>query len=129
MAVIQQNLEKLSVFAGVPTPAADVTATQTSGAIALLTYDGDVILILDCSASGGSSPTLDIKVQDCATSGGSYADVSGAAFTQVTTSASLQTLALNKDECKRYIKIVQTLGGSSQTYRYSVNLVGVTKYG
>ena len=101
MAVIQQNLEKLSVFAGVPTPAANVTATQTSGALDLLTYDGDVVLILDCSASGGSSPTLDIKVQDCATSGGSYADVSGAAFTQVTTSASLQTLALNKDECKR----------------------------
>ena len=86
-------------------------------------------MILDCSASGGSSPTLDIKVQDCATSGGSYADVSGAAFTQVTTSASLQTLALNKDECKRYIKIVQTLGGSSQTYRYSINLVGLKKYG
>jgi len=41
----------------------------------------------------------------------------------------LQTLALNKDECKRYIKIVQTLGGSSQTYRYSINLVGLKKYG
>ena len=102
MSVIQQNLEKLTVVAGV---AAAVTSTATSSAIDLLEYDGDVMLILDSAAGGGSSPTLDIKITNSDASSGTYTDLSGATFTQVTGSASMQTLAINKDECKRYIKL------------------------
>ena len=127
MSVIQQNLEKLTVVAGVATAA--VTSTATSSAIDLLEYDGDVLLILDSAAGGGSSPTLDIKLTECATTGGTYTDLSGATFTQVTGSASMQTLAINKDESKRYIKIVQTIGGSSPSFTFSINLVGLKKYG
>ena len=127
MSVIQQNLEKVTVVAGVATAA--VTSTATSSAIDLLEYDGDVVLILDSAAGGGSSPTLDIKLTECATTGGTYTDLSGATFTQVTGSASMQTLAINKDECKRFIKIVQTIGGSSPTFTFSINLIGLKKYG
>ena len=127
MSVIQQNLEKLTVVAGVATAA--VTSTATSSAIDLLEYDGDVMLILDSAAGGGSSPTLDIKVTESEATGGTYTDLSGASFTQVTGSASMQTLAINKDECKRFIKIVQTIGGSSPTFTFSINLVGLKKYG
>ena len=52
MSVIQQNPEKLTVV-GVATAA--VTSTATSSAIDLLEYDGDVMLILDSAAGGGSS--------------------------------------------------------------------------
>ena len=127
MSVIQQNLEKLTVVAGVATAA--VTSTATSSAIDVLEYDGDVMLILDSAAGGGSSPTLDIKVTESDASGGRYTDLSGATFTQVTGSASMQTLAINKDECKLFIKIVQTIGGSSPTFTFSINLVGLKKYG
>ena len=127
MSVIQQNLEKVTVVAGVATAA--VTSTATSSSIDLLEYDGDVMLILDSAAGGGSSPTLDIKLTECATTGGTYTDLSGATFTQVTGSASMQTLAINKDESKRFIKIVQTIGGSSPTFTFSINLIGVKKYG
>ena len=126
MSVIQQNLEKLTVVAGVATAA--VTSTATSSAIDLLEYDGDVMLILDSAAGGGSSPTLDIKITECATTGGTYTDLSGATFTQVTGSASMQTLVINKDSAERYIKIVQTIGGSSPTFTFSINLVGLKKY-
>ena len=127
MSVIHQNLEKLTVVAGVATAA--VTSTATSSAIDLLEYDGDVVLVLDSAAGGGSSPTLDIKLTESDASGGTYTDLSVATFTQVTGSASMQTLAINKDECKRYIKIVQTIGGSSPTFTFSINLIGVKKYG
>ena len=70
-----------------------------------------------------------IKVQDSDESGGTYGDLSGATFTQVTTSASVQTLEVNKDECKRFIKIVQTVGGSSPVFVYGISLVGAKKYG
>ncbi len=127
MAIIQQNLEKLDVTAAVAS--ASVTATATSSAIDLKEFDGDVILVLNCAAGTGSSPTLDIKVQDSDETGGTYGDLSGAAFTQVTTSASLQTLEVNKDECKRFIKIVQTVGGSSPVFVYGVSLIAAKKYG
>ena len=127
MAIIQQNLEKLEISAAVAS--ASVTATATSSAIDLKEFDGDVLLVLNCAAGTGSSPTLDIKVQDSDETGGTYGDLSGAAFTQVTTSASLQTLEVNKDECKRFIKIVQTVGGSSPVFVYGISLIGAKKYG
>ena len=127
MAIIQQNLEKLDVTAAVAS--ASVTATATSSAIDLKEFDGDVLLVLNCAAGTGSSPTLDIKVQDSDETGGTYGDLSGATFTQVTTSASVQTLEVNKDECKRFIKIVQTVGGSSPVFVYGISLIGAKKYG
>ena len=127
MAIIQQNLEKLDITAAVAS--ASVTATATSSAIDLKEFDGDVLLVLNCAAGTGSSPTLDIKVQDSDETGGTYGDLSGAAFTQVTDSASLQTLEVNKDECKRFIKLVQTVGGSSPVFVYGISLIGAKKYG
>ena len=127
MAIIQQNLEKLEISAAVAS--ASVSATATSSAIDLKDFDGDVLLVLNCAAGTGSSPTLDVKVQDSDETGGTYGDLSGAAFTQVTTSASLQTLEVNKDECKRFIKLVQTVGGSSPVFVYGVSLVALKKYG
>jgi len=127
VAINQLNLEKLDITAAVAS--ASVTATATSSAIDLKEFDGDVILVLNCAAGTGSSPTLDIKVQDSDETGGTYGDLSGAAFTQVTTSASLQTLEVNKDECKRFIKIVQTVGGSSPVFVYGISLIAAKKYG
>ena len=127
MAINQLNLEKLDITAVVAS--ASVTATATSGAIDLKEFDGDVLLVLNCAAGTGSSPTLDIKVQDSDETGGTYGDLSGATFTQVTDSASVQTLEVNKDECKRFIKIVQTVGGSSPVFVYGISLVGAKKYG
>ncbi len=127
MAIIQQTLEKLQIFSCVATAA--VTSTATSAAIDLKEYDGDVSLILSCAAGTGSSPTLDVKVQDSDASNGTYGDLSGAAFAQVTDSASVQVITFVKDEAKRYIKIVQTVGGSTPSFTFSINAVALKKYG
>ena len=127
MAIIQQNIEKLEIFSCVATAA--VTSTATSSAIDLKEYDGDVSLILTSAAGTGSSPTLDVKVTDSATSGGTYTDLSGATFTQVTGSVSMQVITFSKDECKRYIKIVQTIGGSTPSFTFSINGIALKKYG
>tara|TARA_S200000501_G_scaffold110296_1_gene103625 strand:- start:7484 stop:7867 length:384 start_codon:yes stop_codon:yes gene_type:complete len=127
MAIIQQTLEKLEVFSCVATAA--VTSTATSAAIDLLEYDGDVSLILTSAAGTGSSPTLDVKVQDSDASGGTYGDLSGATFTQVTGSVSMQVITFCKDEAKRYIKIVQTIGGSTPSFTFNINGVALKKYG
>ena len=126
MSVLQQNLDKLTVVAGKATGA--VTSTATSSAIDLLEYDGDVLLVLDCAAGTGTSPTLDVKITNSDASSGTYTDLSGATFTQVVDAASMQTLVINKDSAERYIKIVQTITGSSPSFTFSINLIGVKKY-
>jgi hypothetical protein len=126
MAILQQALDKLALIAGHPTAARTATG-QTSG-IDLQTYDGDVVFLLDSAAGSGTSPTLDVTIEDSADNS-SFAAISGAAFTQVTGTASAQKLVINKDSARRYVRVKYTIGGSSPSFTFSVNAVGVTKYG
>lgn len=126
MAILQQALDKLALIAGHPTAARTATG-QTSG-IDLQTYDGDVVFLLDSAAGSGTSPTLDVTIEDSADNS-SFAAISGAAFTQVTGTASAQKLVVNKDSARRYVRVKYTIGGSSPSFTFSVNAVGVTKYG
>jgi hypothetical protein len=64
----------------------------------------------------GASATLDLKAQDSATSGGTYADISGKAITQLTqagTDSNKQAiLNLRSDELNsgaRYVKFAMTV--------------------
>ena len=59
----------------------------------------------------------------------SFSALSGAAFTQVTGTASAQTLEVSADNCKRYVRIKYTIGGSSPSFTFSVNAIGLKKYG
>ena len=126
MAILQQALDKLALIAGHPTAARTATG-QTSG-IDLRTYDGDLVFLLDSAAGSGTSPTLNVTIEDSADNS-SFAAISGAAFTQVTGTASAQKLVVNKDSARRYVRVKYTIGGTSPSFTFSVNAVGVTKYG
>ena len=127
MGLIQQNLESVNLVAGHPTAARTATG-QTSG-IDVRDYDGDLVFVLDTTGGGsGSSPTLDVTIEDSADNS-SFSALSGAAFTQVTASASAQTLEVSADNCKRYVRIKYTIGGSSPSFTFSVNAIGLKKYG
>lgn len=102
------------------------TTTETGSAIDLQQYVGAMKVVLSSSAGGGTTPTLDVKLTECDTSGGTYTDVSGAAFTQVTNAAdSTEAITLNADSCKRYIKAVATIAGTSPTFDMALVAVGV----
>jgi len=105
-----------------------VTSTQTSAALDVKAMVGFVAVNLDSSIGTGTNPTLDIKIQESTTSGGSYTDVLDAdgnvvQFTQVTDSAaSQQVIALNADGSKGFLKAVQTLTGTTPSFTYVVNI-------
>ena len=127
MSVIQQNLGELNLIAGHPTAAR--TATGQTAGIDLRVFDGDVVFVLDSAAGAGTSPTLDVTIEDSADNS-SFSALSGAAFTQVTGTASAQKLSIDKDNAKRYVRIKYTIGGSSgQSFTFSVNALGLKKYG
>lgn len=134
MTILAQGLEKLEHFALAPTAS---RATNLDGtAVDLRDYDGDVVLILDVAAGGTSTCT--VTLHDSADNS-SFAAASAAftrdgvaqaagtvAFAQVSTSASKQTIVVSKDGLRRYVKVVSAEAG---THVYSVNGVGVKKYG
>jgi hypothetical protein len=111
-------------------PVAAVTASANGSAIDLQELSGQVAAMADVSAPvAGSSPTMDLKLQDSADGSTGWADVSGGAFVQVTSAASNQKLSLNKDSLKRYVRVVKTIGGtSSPQYLVSVKILGIKKY-
>jgi hypothetical protein len=134
MAFIQQGLEKLQHFALAPTASRNAALNGT--AVDLKDYDGDVALVLDV-ASGGTS-TCTVTLQDSADNS-SFANVSAeftrdgalqapgtVSFAQVSTTASKQVIVVSKDGLRRYVKAVSVEGG---THVYSVNGLGVKKYG
>jgi len=102
------------------------TATATGDAIDLRDYVGDLKVILSTSAGGDTDHTLNVKLTECDTSGGTYADVSGAVFTEVTDAAdSTESITVNVDGLKRYVKAVATIAGTSPTFDMSLVAVGM----
>ena len=126
MGLNRLNLERLETLSGLGT--STKTATGNGTGIDLQGYEGDILFILDSAAGGGSSPTLDVTIED-SDDNSTFGALSGAAFTQVTGSASTQKLSISADECKRYVRVKFTIGGSSPSFDFSVTGLGLKKYG
>jgi len=119
-----------AITATVMIGSASVTASANGTGIDLKDYEGEIGVILNASnATAGSSPTLDVKLQDSADNS-SFNDISGAAFTQVTGSGGgVQKMTLNSDSIRRYIRHVVTIGGtSSPAFPVGLTLLGIKKY-
>lgn len=87
-------------------------------------HNGKGAVILSSAIGTGTSPTLDVKIQDSATSGGTYVDVTGAAFTQVTdAAASFQTISLNMHGLNNFVRALATITGTSPVFDCAVVLV------
>lgn len=107
------------------------TSSLDGTPIDLLDYEGVGDFILNASAAtAGTTPTLNCKLQECATSNGTYADVTSGAFTQVTDvagTAGVQILKLNVSDMKRYVKLIGTIAGANASFDFSSEFVGMKK--
>lgn len=101
---------------------ASQASTVTGAAVDLQAYDAPVAIIQN---HGTGTGTLDGKIQDSADGSTGWADVSGATFTQSTTTADCKVMALNPKNAKRYIRYVGTIVTGPQNV--AVQLVGVKK--
>jgi len=105
-----------------------VAASANRTGVDLVDYEGDIMAILDAEA-GGASVTYAVKIQDSADNS-TFADVSGLAFTTTDANTALrETLRINSDEVKRYIRAVITVAGGTGTGAVSVVALGSKKYG
>ena len=80
-----------------------------------------VSAILVVGNAGGSSPTLDVFLQESTDGSNNWTSVTGGAFTQVTTSNRVQVLPF--EPTKRFVRSNGTTGGSSPVFEATV-LIG-----
>ena len=73
------------------------------------------------------TPTLDVKLQESDTLGGTYTDIVGGAFTQFGAADSFQVLKLDIANTKKYVRGSATAGGTSPVSAYNVTLTGMPK--
>ena len=110
-------------------PAA-ITATTTAAAVDVSALHGLADVILNTGVTGGADEVADVKLTHCATSGGTYTDVANGAFAQVTYAggASCQTLVVDADSLKKYVKVVATLDGTTPAVTLGVTISAKRNY-
>ena len=120
MKIIDVHNELLAsnLIAGTYTVNADGTVVD------LQDYQGVLKVILNSGAGGGTTPTLDAKIQDSADNS-AFADIPDKVFGQVTDAGlSIQILGIDTRTVKRYIRVALTIGGTTPTFGLAVTAVG-----
>jgi hypothetical protein len=103
----------------------DRSASANGTAIDILSYEGQAAAILQSAAGTGTTPTLDVRLQDSSDGSTDWADVTGAAFAQVTNAAaSTQIVKFNASAVQRYIRAVATIAGTTPLFTCAVSFVG-----
>ena len=99
------------------------TSVDASGASVNLSSDvaNIVSAILVVGNAAGTSPTMDIKLQESTDGSTNWTDVTNGAFTQVTTSNKVQVLPFKPT--KQYVRCTGTVGGTSPVLETTV-LIG-----
>jgi len=107
----------------------EYTSTETGTGIDMSLYEGMAVVVLNSSAkTAGTDPTLDVKLQSDPAVGGTYADISGATFAQITTVAGTEAIAINVSNCDVFVRAIGTIGGTdTPTFDFGVTIYGVKK--
>lgn len=103
-----------------------ITATGNGAAVNVGDYQGMALLHLNAGA--GNAGTTTVKLQHSEDGTNNWEDVPGAAFAAVGTSASEQTLKINADRLRKFVRVVDTLAGGANAISRSVTLVGIKQY-
>jgi len=109
-----------------PVGALTATGLTTTG-VNLSAYDGSGVFTLHSAAGGGTDPTMDVKLQHCDTTDGSYVDITGATFAQVVDAAVAESIAVDMSQVKAFVKAAWTIAGTSPTFTCGVTFHGIAK--
>lgn len=105
------------------------TATANGTGVDLLGAEGWVSAILNVGTVTGTTPTLDVKLQE-SDDNSTFSDISGAAFTQVTATPSPATtisVLTTHRRAKRYVRAVATIGGTTPSFPCAVTIMARKK--
>lgn len=125
MALNQRNFEALEHFSAYAP--ATVTATGAGSGVDLMGYDGDVVFVMQATAAGASAG-FDVRLEHSDASGSGYEAITGGAFESIANAAYLDSVAISKDDVKRYVRVnIHTETGTASSI-ISVTGFGAKKY-
>ena len=88
------------------------TGADPGAAFDLDTLIGEPVLVLEAAAaSTGTDPALNVKVQHCATAGGTFVDA-GVAFAAIAEAGGLRSLVLDPALVHPFVRLVPTITGT-----------------
>jgi len=109
--------------------AAAMTATTNGPAVDVSRFTGLAKVSLNSSAMGAAGTTSNTKLQHSADGSTNWVDVPSGAFAQVTNAgSSAQDIMLNTDSLRKFVRVVDTLAGTTPTVTRSVTLIGTIAY-
>lgn len=125
MALSQRSFEALQHFAAYAP--VTVTATGAGSSIDLLGYDGDVVFVMQATAAGAAT-AFKVRLEESDESAANFTAITGGAFEDIGNAAYLDSVAISKDDVKRYLRvnIYEETGTASSII--SVTGLGVKKY-
>lgn len=103
---------------------ATVTANGNGAAVDVSQYHSIVLLHAVAAITAGEN-TIKLQHSDDGSTG--WADVANGAFAQLTATNKEATLKFNSDRFKKFVRVVDTVSGTTPSGVRSVVLVGVTK--
>lgn len=109
-----------------------IATTAAKSSVDLSAYVGKVLIVLTALNTAGTNPTLALKLQNSAAADTGQVDISGKAFTGLTTTNvnGTQTMELDMAEMTlgKYVNVHGTIGGTdSPSYAVSVVVIGRTQ--
>jgi hypothetical protein len=106
--------------------AASINATGNGTAVNVGDYHGLALLHLNAGATDAGTDTIKLQHSEDGSTG--WEDVTDGAFAAVGTSASEQTLKINADKLRKFVRVVDTLAGGATSIVRSVQLIGSKQY-
>ena len=92
-------------------------------------FEGDAFVVQQVGLIAGLAPTLSGKLQDALdASVTGAADMSGAAFTQVSSSNNHQKMVFRPNAIRGWIRYIGTIGGTTPSITFGATLFGIRKY-
>ena len=99
------------------------TSTVSGTGFDVSAYNGNITFVQAIGTVSGTAPTLNGKIQDSADNS-SWTDVSGATFTEVTTSTNVQSLNVDTRSVRKYLRYVGTIAGTTPVFNSFVMAIG-----
>lgn len=95
--------------------AARGSGTVQSGPIAASGYAGDVILAVHVTAASGTTPTLNVSLEESADGAGSWTAVTGSGITQLTAAGNAVAYA---SPSKSFVRVTATVAGTTPSFTF-----------
>lgn len=95
--------------------AARGSGTVQSGPIAAGGVAGDVLLAVHCTAASGTTPTLNVSLEESADGASGWTAVTGGSVTQLTAAGNAMAYA---SPSKSYVRVTATVAGTTPSFTF-----------